>query len=191
MVGAPGTGRNTPIGPVRATSSDPVMTWNTPSSSSAAEASMLTMRACGYGQRPIAISATRARFTSSANCPAPRSRRSSSLRGTLVPITVCSTVGVSSRVSRSVIAGAPFAGEIGFDGIHDELVAGAPAQDAGQFLADLGPGALAPGRRERRGRHEERGRAEAALQGVVGLEALLKRAERPVAGGQRLDGPDL
>src|SRR6266568_3504911 len=57
MGGACGTGRKIPIGSVRVAMSLPTRISRTPSSSSAAAASMPRMRACGYGQRPTALAA--------------------------------------------------------------------------------------------------------------------------------------
>src|SRR6185437_11924121 len=190
MTGAPGTGRRMRIGPARAATSAPVMTWSTSGSSRAAEASTRTIRAWGYGQRASAISAVCARSTSSVNWPSPRSRRSSSLRLVQVPSTFspCRT-RVSWSVT-SVTGRAPPPGrEMRLDRAHDELITGAPAEDPGQFVADLSTRRLPFARRERCGRHEEARRAEAALQRMVLLEAFLQRAES-LAGSEGFDGLD-
>jgi hypothetical protein len=73
------------------------------------------------------------------------------------------------------------------DRLDDAVVAGTPAEDAGDLLADLRLGQLLPAPRQRGGGHQKAGRAEAALQAVLVLERLLQRVE-PVVLGEGLDG---
>ena len=76
------------------------------------------------------------------------------------------------------------------DGIHDLLVAGAPAQVAGQGLADLQVVRLRhPAQQVVRGDDQAR-RAEAALDGAGLHERLLDRVQ-PGRLGQALDGDDV
>src|SRR5216684_3042088 len=181
MGGACGTGRKMPIGSVRIAMSLPNRISRTPSSPSAAATSMRRMRACGYGQRPIAISTLCAGSTSSVNRPAPQRSRASSLRGASAPRPrrAWRADGCSSRTSTSVITHrVRRAAQVALDCGDDGLVAGAAAQYPGDFGPDLVPGQLAASARESRCRHEEAGCAEAALQRMLAGEEFLQRAER-------------
>ena len=73
------------------------------------------------------------------------------------------------------------------DRAHDVLVPGAPAQLAGQGLADLRRGRIRMVIEQPPGRHHHARRAEPALQPVALREALLDRVQ-PAAAGQVLDG---
>ena len=84
-----------------------------------------------------------------------------------------------------VLAGLVLAGPL--DGPHDVLVPGAPAQLAGQGLADLRRGRLRVVVEQPPGGHHHARRAEPALQPVALREALLDRVQ-VAAAGQVLDG---
>ena len=65
-----------------------------------------------------------------------------------------------------------------FTALHDLVVAGAPAQVAGQPVADLGVGRIRVLLEQRLAGHDEAGRADPALQRGVLQELLLQRMER-------------
>jgi hypothetical protein len=74
--------------------------------------------------------------------------------------------------------------------VDDRTVSGAAAQIAGQRLVDGGsiwPGFGPQGEQG----HDETGRTEAALRGVVIDHCLLHRVQRPISGGEVLDGQQL
>src|SRR4051812_18377716 len=169
------------MGEVRATTSAPTSTCLTPSRAEAADTSIDAMRACGNGHRPTAMCSACAGATSSVKRPSPRSSRSSSLRSDAVPMPAAPRRGRSATSDIRDVAP---------DRRDNVLVARAPAQDAGQLLADLVARELATRARERRRGHEEPGGAEPALQGVRLLERLLQRRE-VLVGGEPLDGRHL
>src|SRR5689334_13181344 len=75
------------------------------------------------------------------------------------------------------------------DRADDVLVAGAPAEETRQHLADLGLGRVRVAVEQPARRHHHAGRAEAALQAVALDEPLLDRVELAVSG-EVLDGTD-
>src|SRR5713226_9777195 len=76
------------------------------------------------------------------------------------------------------------------DGLHDEMVAGAAAQMAGQHLANLPMGRRRMLREKRADAHDDAGRAVAALEPVLGPEGFLNRMQ-PLPGRDALYGGDL
>src|SRR5262245_20848298 len=171
-VGAePGNGRRTAIGSVRVTTSSPRSTASTPRCPRARRASMRQMRACGYGQRPMARCRASASSTSSTKRLEPRRRRSSSLRFTLAP----------SQGSLSI---APSRGpaQVARDGFDDVLVARAPAEVAGQLLAQRRALEDDAAIGQRDGAEQEARGAVPALERVRVAERLLHRVQLPPPG---------
>src|SRR6266545_284667 len=77
------------------------------------------------------------------------------------------------------------------DGLDDEVVAGAPAEVAGQHLANLNVRRRRAIPKERAGAHDDPRRAIAALEAVLGPEGLLERMQRLAGRRDSLDRADL
>src|SRR6266508_2662192 len=77
------------------------------------------------------------------------------------------------------------------DGLDDEVGAGAPAEVAGQHLANLNVRRRRAIPKERAGAHDDPRRAIAALEAVLGPEGLLERMQRLAGRRDSLDRADL
>src|SRR5262249_2700064 len=140
---------------------------------------MLRMRACGYGQRPMARCRVRVSSTSSRKRPLPRRRRSSSLRFTLAP----SQGSLSNATSGRSLA------EIALDGFDDVLVPRAATEIAGKLLAQRGALEDDAVIGQRDGGEQEARRAVPALERMRVPEYLLHRVQL-AAPCKTLDGRD-
>src|SRR2546426_12004621 len=164
-----------------------VITALTPGSASALEMSIDTMRACGCGLRSTRPMSWPGRLKSAPKRVRPVTLSAPSGRMVRVPTYVCefplvivSAMGLSLSHRRGGV----------HHRAHDLVVPRAPAEVAGEPVADLG---LRRGERPREqglGGHEEPWGADAALERGVLQEALLQRMKR-LAGGHALDGLDL
>src|SRR5258708_4605069 len=117
--------------------------------------------------------------TSSRKRPLPRRRRSSSLRFTLAP----SQGSLSIAPSRGRLA------QVALDGLDDVLVTRAPAEIAGQLLAQRRALERHTAIGQRDGTEQEARRAVPALQRVRIAERLLHRVQLPPAR-ESFDGRD-
>src|SRR5882757_7690245 len=100
------------------------------------------------------------------------------------PILISSSACVTASALRPEFVGGPQ------HRLHDVLVAGAPAQVAGQRPADVFLARVGVLVQQGLGGHHHPGGAEPALQAVLLLEALLQRVQL-TRGGQPFDGADL
>src|SRR5215207_8040895 len=179
--------------------SAPVTTATTPGSAAAAEVSMDAMRAWGTGLRRTAACSIRGRTMSSTKRPAPRRKRSSSLRRSECPMPpipggVAWVVGCSVVVIVALLALGGGGRRSGMyrrpaHRLHDVHVARAAAQVPGDGPADLVLAGVGVAVKQRPADQHHRRRAEPALQAVALLEALLDGVELAVAR-QALDGGD-
>src|SRR5689334_21339845 len=151
------------------------MTAATFGCASAFDVSIETILACAYGLRSSAPYTIPGSLMSSRYVPSPRMKRASSLRlrrpkpmGRLVSIATSDLLPLLLR------------GPAG--GGDDVLVAGAAADAAGDRGADLVVAGIRVLVEQRSDRQHHPGRAEAALQGVHLVEALLHRVQLAVAG---------
>src|SRR5580693_9105725 len=158
----------------RSSSMAPVMTARTRGCASAAAVSTEMIRACASGLRRMAPYSIPGSAMSSVNVPRPRTNRASSLRG--------------SRPYALLIRGPVLGGPE--HRLDDVLVAGAPAELAGQHLADLLGGGHRVVVEQPAGGHHHARRAEPALQAVAFGEAPLHRVE-PAGRGQPFHGAHL
>src|SRR5918993_698584 len=180
--------------------SAPVTTATTPGSAAAAEVSMDAMRAWGTGLRRTAACSIPGRTTSSTKRPAPRRKRSSSLRRSECPMPpipggVAWVVGCSVVVIVRALLALGGGGRRGgmlrrpAHRLHDVHVARAAAQVPGDGPADLVLAGVGVAVEQRPADQHHRRRAEPALQAVALPEALLDGVELAVAR-QALDGGD-
>src|SRR5262249_4546163 len=163
-----------------------VTTALTPGSASALDVSIETIRAWACGLRSTRPTSWPGRLKSAPNRARPVTLSCPSGRTVRVPMyEVCgkSWVRVSAMSARPHFRGSV---HHRFD---DLVVAGAPAQVAGQPVSDLGLARVGLALEERLGGHDEPRRADAALERGVLEEHLLDRVER-LAPGRALDGVD-
>src|SRR6266478_4465280 len=164
-----------------------VMTALTPGSASAFEVSIETMRACGCGLRSTRPMSWPGRLKSAPKRARPVTLSAPSGRMVRVPTYVCefpfvivSAMGLSLSHRRGGV----------HHRAHDLVVPRAPAEVAGEPVADLGLRRVGRPLEQGLGGHEEPWSADAALERGALQELLLQRMER-LAGGHALDGLDL
>src|ERR1700730_6525126 len=164
-----------------------VITALTPGSASALEVSIDTMRAWGCGLRSTRPMSWPGRLKAAPKRARPVTLSAPSGRRVRVPTYVCefpyvivSAMGLSLSHRRGGI----------HHRAHDLVVPRAPAEVAGEPVADLGLRRVERPLEQGLGRHEEPGGADAALERGALQELLLQRMER-LAGGHALDGLDL
>src|SRR5262249_21747388 len=184
-----------------------VMTAFTPGRASALEVSIDTMRAWGCGLRSTRPISWPGRLKSAPKRARPVTLSTPSGRMVRVPTTPCPFVPFSAIVilsywasgrlrrapapdgRRISPAGRAHGGSGVFHRAHDLVVARAPAEIAGQPVADLGVARVRVALQQRAAGHEEAGGADPALQRRVLEELLLQRVQR-LAPGHALDGLD-
>src|SRR5438132_11481594 len=164
-----------------------VITALTPGSASALEVSMDRMRACGCGLRSTRPMSWPGRLKSAPKRARPVTLSAPSGRMVRVPTYVCelplvivSAMGLSLSHRRGGV----------HHRAHDLVVPRAPAQVAGEPVADLGLRRVGHPLEEGLGGHEEPWGADAALERGALQELLLQRVQR-LALGHALDGLDL